>query len=104
MPEIPENLPQLPSLISGLLIRLLEETDLDRNALAAVLGVPVSRLELLIDARPEPTEEEYAAIAPLLNHHFEEFAAMDLTAELLKKSKHTWDIAAGKTNGNEVSE
>ena len=99
MSDIPADLPDLPSYISGLLMRLLEETDLDREALAKALEVPVSRIDLLIESRPEITPEEYAAIAPLANQHF----GMQFDAKTLKETKDTWDVAAGRTDENEVS-
>ena len=98
MPEIPADLPHLPSYISSLLIRLLEETNLDREALAKALKVPVSRIEQLIVSRPEMSAAEYGAIASLVNHHF----GLDYNAKTLKETKDFWDDVAGKTNENGV--
>jgi|GEM_PF-5360324 len=99
MPEIPPDLPNLPSLISGLLLRLLEETDLDRTSIANELAISRSRVEELIATRTPVSSGEYAAIATLVNHYF----GTELTAQTLRESKEAWDIAAGRVNGNGVS-
>ena len=89
--------PGFVSLVSSLLIRILEETNLDRSEIAASLGIKRFRVNALIDTKTEISDEEYHAIALLLNAHLDEVA---WTAKTLKDSKEAVDRVASKLSSN----
>ena len=103
MSDLPPDLPELPSLISGILLDLVERAVLDRAAIALALGVSRDRVEALISTRTPLAPEEYAAIATLMNQHRRPDET-EWTAETLQSAKEAWDRAADKMdNGDEVS-
>ena len=95
----PEDLPDLPSLIAGYLLQLTQEGEFDRDAIANMLQITRSRVDALIESKPHITEQEYAAIAELINQRL----GGGWTAETLRETKEFWDRAAGKISSNGVS-
>ena len=95
MSDLPPDLPQLPSLISGLLLDLIESTDLDRVAIAKALSVSRHRVEALIAQKTPISLREYGAIAKLLNQQCDEGI---WTAEILQQEKERWDRLPGHAN------
>lgn len=105
MSDIPPDLPKLPSFISGVLLQLIEENDLDRTAIASALNVSRDRVEALIATRTPISPDEYAAIASLINQHLKK-GEKKWTAKTLRDCKEDWDRTAGKVNngnGNGIS-
>ena len=90
------DLPKFPSLIAGFLAQLTMEDKLDRDGIAAALGVGRDRVDVLIDCKTEITGGEYGAIATLINQHL----GGNWTAQTLKESKEFWDVASGNVNGD----
>lgn len=103
MSDVPPDLPQVPSLISSILLQLIEVNGLNRGEIAQALSVPASRVDALITQRTPISPDEYAAIAALINQHLNE-GEEEWTAKKLKATKEEWDRLAGKvSNGNGVS-
>ena len=103
MSDLPPDLPKLPSFISGVLLDLMETPGLDRDAIAAALGVTRDRVEALIATRTPISPDEYTAIAALMNQHRQK-REREWTAATLQAAKAFWDRDTGKVNnGDEVS-
>ena len=96
MSESSQDLPKFPSLIAGFLEQLVQEGKLDRDGIAAALGMGRDRVNLLIERKIQITEGEYAAIATLINQHL----GGNWSAQSLKESKDFWDFASGNINGD----
>ena len=101
MSDLPPDLPNLPSLISGLLFQLIEEAGLTRAEIADDLGLSKERVNALIATRTTISEAEYAAIASLLNRSF---PGDEWTVQKLQADKDFWDQKTGKVNnGKDIS-